>query len=396
MVVSFNESLSVLITNPTYYAVASVIEIIILIIILYKWNPFSVSEKFPVLCSIFIMFVIFFQLMTYLFVSKTDNMPLIFPTFTDFAIKIIYTLATICFMVLLASGIIWLLTNFPTATTVLLYGLNLLIVIVLIALIYVLLVPAVAEAKPPEQPQDGLSLIKSLIMYIPCGIIDTVEWAKKQYNITTRTTWILLSIEFFIISLRILVPKITSLIVNSNSLQLLREPIYLNSLRELGSYEVLHKGKYDSTYIYSISAWFWINPQPPSTRIAYTKYTNIIEYGRKPAVEFNGLENTLRVNCQIKGDEEVTIAKIKDIKLQTWNNIVINYDGSTMDVFLNGELVGSKPNISPYITMENVKVGAEKGIEGGICNVVFYNRILQEREIHMLYKALREIQIPLV
>jgi len=102
------------------------------------------------------------------------------------------------------------------------------------------------------------------------------------------------------------------------------------------------------------------------------------------------------VNCQIKDDIEVTIAEIKDIKLQTWNNIVINYDGSTMDAFYNGVLIGSKPNISPYITMENIKLGSARGIEGGICNVVFSDKIIQERQIVMTYKALREIHTPLI
>ena len=46
--------------------------------------------------------------------------------------------------------------------------------------------------------------------------------------------------------------------------------------------------------------------------------------------------------------------------------IVINYDGGYMDVFLNGVLVASKPNIAPYIQYDDVVVGENKGLEGGI------------------------------
>ena len=393
----YNESMSVLITNPKYYAVASVIEIVILLTILYIWNPFKISEKFPVLCSIFIMFVVFFQLMTFFFVSKPHEIEgTIIPEFTDLAIKIIFTLLTICALAWIVSAILWLSTKYVGAGIILVYALNISILIFTTTLLYILFLPVIDAAKKPGQSPNVIDLIKAIIFYLPCAIIDIVDWAKNQYNITTKTIWIILSIECLFISLRILVPRLMTFMINLNGLQLLRDPLYLNRQHEIGSYDVLHKDKEKNDYTYSISAWFWINSQPPNTRKAYTKYTNIIEYGRKPAVEFNGVENTLRVNCQIKDDVEITIAKIKDIKLQTWNNIVVNYDGSTMDVFLNGILVGSKPNIAPYITMENIKIGAEKGLEGGICNVNFYNKILQEREIIIEYKALREMPTPLI
>ena len=398
---------SIIITNPTGYAVASLIEVIILALILYKWNPFNVSGRVPALCSIFIMFVIFFQLMTFMFVyDNSINTPTLLSlspahklTFFDMAIKIIVTLATICGTVLIIYIIIWMGSKFPSSATVLLYFINILIIIATVALLYKIIgsrVNTVPEVgKFVDKSKHIIEFLTAVIMYAPCALIDTIDWAKNQYNITTNSVLILLSIEFILISLRILIPKLMRTIVNSNSLQLLRDPIYLNNETILGSYK--DKSKYDYEYVYSISAWFWINPQPPNTRKAYTKYTNIIEYGRQPAVEFNGLENTLRVNCRISDDDEITIAKIKDFDLQVWNNIVINYDGANMDVFLNGELVGSKPNISPAgITTTNITVGEKKGIEGGICNVKFSDKILQKSQIAMTYKSLRELQIPLV
>jgi len=390
-----NGFIGAIICNPMYYALASVIEIIILILIVYKLNPFNISGKFPVMCSIFIMFVVFFQLLTYLFVSETGDVSKIDIKLYDFALKIIVTVAAIVFLAFFVMGTIWLLTAVPSASVALVYILNFLILIVAVAISYKSFIRNKTKTNP-QANETFFSLIEEMIMYIPCAIIDVVDWSKNQYNITTSTTWILISIEIFIISLRIILPKLASFMINSDGLQLLREPVYLNNVHEVGSYDILHKNNEDSHYVYSISAWFWINPQPPNTRAAYTKYTNIIEYGRKPAVEFNGLKNTLRVNCQIKDDIEVTIAEIKDIKLQTWNNIVINYDGSTMDAFYNGVLIGSKPNISPYITMENIKLGSARGIEGGICNVVFSDKIIQERQIVMTYKALREIHTPLI
>ena len=402
------EIISSVIKNPIIYAIASVVEVILLILILYKWNPFNVSGKLPALCSIFIMFVMFFQLMTFIFVYQEQE-TFQFTKFLDIAIKIIVTLATICGMVMLIYSVIWLASKFPSAAIGLIYFLNILIVVSTIALVYTMsgnyFNKGTNGSNFMGKSKKGLDFIIALIFYIPCALIELVEWAKIQYNITTNSVLILLSVEVFLISLRILIPKLLKTIIVSDNIQLLRSPVYLNVETDLGNYPKSDKKTLEDEdeneekqeYIYSISAWFWINPQPPSTRRAYTKYTNIIEYGRQPAVEFNGLENTLRVVCRISDESELTIAKIPDIDLQVWNNIVINYDGSTMDVFLNGELVGSKPNIVPQkIIRQVINVGEDKGIEGGICNVTFTDKILQKNQINMIYKTLRELDVPLV
>jgi hypothetical protein len=85
-----------------------------------------------------------------------------------------------------------------------------------------------------------------------------------------------------------------------------------------------------------------------------------------------------------------------DIVLQKWNNIVINYDSGYMDVFLNGELVGTKGTVSPYMKFDVVSAGANRGIEGGICNVVYYDRILSKGEIDINYNLLSELNPPLL
>ena len=61
-----------IIQNPTYYAIASVIEMIILILIIYKWDPLKISEKYPPLANIFIIMVGFIQLLTYYFINNKN------------------------------------------------------------------------------------------------------------------------------------------------------------------------------------------------------------------------------------------------------------------------------------------------------------------------------------
>ena len=67
-----------------------------------------------------------------------------------------------------------------------------------------------------------------------------------------------------------------------------------------------------------------------------------------------------------------------------------------MDVFLNGVLVASKPNVAPYMQYDEVISGENQGIEGGICNVAYYNRILTQGEISLEYKLLRNTTPPIL
>ena len=67
-----------------------------------------------------------------------------------------------------------------------------------------------------------------------------------------------------------------------------------------------------------------------------------------------------------------------------------------MDVFLNGELVASRPNIAPYMTYENITSGSNNGIEGGICNVMYYDHIMSKGAITLAYRMLRDKKLPLL
>ena len=77
-----------------------------------------------------------------------------------------------------------------------------------------------------------------------------------------------------------------------------------------------------------------------------------------------------------------------------WNNIVVNYDRGTMDVFVNGRLVSSKPGVAPYMEYENLTAGFPGGITGGLCNVMFYPEPLSQSFIQTMYKTLRVKEFP--
>ena len=236
-------------------------------------------------------------------------------------------------------------------------------------------------------------LLKNLVLYVPCLLISAADWLAKEWRIAPHGAWVLLGLEAIFIALRFLWPMAEGALVNHDGKQLLDKPIYLDVQRSLGTFEMLHvpsghkRPKFK--YSYALSAWFTLNPQPPNTRAAFTRYTPILDYGGKPKISYNMDKGILKVEAEA-GKGKVTVAEVKGVALQTWNNIVVNSDAGTMDVFLNGELIGSHPGIAPFMQYEEVIAGQTHGLEGGICNVVYHPEPMSQARIRMGYKMLRD------
>tara|TARA_B110000483_G_scaffold239733_1_gene318846 strand:- start:2003 stop:2821 length:819 start_codon:yes stop_codon:yes gene_type:complete len=201
--------------------------------------------------------------------------------------------------------------------------------------------------------------------------------------------WNIFIVEFILITSYFAIPHLFKLIMSHDGIKLLERPIYLNNEQQFPEGDdTLHTKFSDNNihnYHYSISAWFNLNPQPPNMSKKNNKYTNILNYGNKPKISFNIATNSLRIETEIKNKELTEIYLSKNIPYQRWNNIVINYDGGYMDVFLNGNLVSSKSNIVPFMSYEKITIGEADGLEGGIKNVTFFNRILTKGEIKYSY-----------
>jgi hypothetical protein len=83
------------------------------------------------------------------------------------------------------------------------------------------------------------------------------------------------------------------------------------------------------------------------------------------------------------------------ILLQKWNNIIINYNGGILDIFLNGELVKSDIGVVPYYTLDNLTIGQDGGINGGMCNVVYFKKTLSAFNIYLLYNMIKSKTPPI-
>ena len=88
---------------------------------------------------------------------------------------------------------------------------------------------------------------------------------------------------------------------------------------------------------------------------------------------------------------------VKDtLPLQKWNHFVLNYDGGTLDVFLNNELVGSKIKVVPFMTHDVITSGEMNGIYGGLCNVKYFDYTLMKHDIDKIYKSFKGKNPPII
>ena len=124
--------------------------------------------------------------------------------------------------------------------------------------------------------------------------------------------------------------------------------------------------------------------------------TNIISYGDRPKILYNGKKNKLKVHINKGGRGVIKIELDEKILLQKWNHLVINYDRGTLDIFMNNKLVKTLNEIVPHVEEDSIIIGSNGGIQGGICNVVYYDKVLSKLEITKIYNSLKSKTPPVI
>ena len=258
-------------------------------------------------------------------------------------------------------------------------------------------------------------MIINLIFYIPClfsGSIDSilgsgVQTGGPSYFTREKNSFIMLFVVILLILLYIFGPFLYNKLNLQGGELLVNKPVNTNKSYSLGTYEELN-GSDTFDYQYAISAWIYINSDAPNTSDAYNKYTSILNFGGKPNVLYNGKTNSLMVTMEQKDLQKTTTNKLTEfddngnrimyinhnVLLQKWNNLIINYNGGILDIFLNGELVKSDIGVVPYYTLDNLTIGEDNGINGGICNVVYFNKALTALNIYFLYNMIKDKKLP--
>jgi hypothetical protein len=296
-------------------------------------------------------------------------------------------------------------------------------------------------------------LFLNTILYIPCLLVSLINSFTKtgsnEFNATKPYEY-----KILIISLVLLLGYFFWFYIGSNFIvskylkqggkQLVNQPLNTDVLTNIGSYQTL-SGSDKFNYQYAISFWFYIDSFPPSTNASYSKTVPILSYGDNPCIKYSSENNTLYISVKQKDDsiqiidfvqeketelkeeninewkniqEQISdsIEKVKNmpiaydtdadgnrilykhpnVQLQKWNQIVLNYNGGTLDIFYNGKLVKSAIEVVPYMKLDMLSIGSENGIYGNVANLMYFNKPLDIPTINTLYNSLKNKNPPVI
>ena len=356
----------------------------------------------------------------------------------------LYTLITWCFQLFNT----FTLKNTDGSSSIVGIILNIAIIITILAILFRMMSYGNYFRESSIIPDSPLSqLIINSIFYIPCLLIafidlvtgsykkgtPVVENAMKNLKETKMSDIILLILIIVLYIIYYSIPYLYTLFSGQGGQQLLKEPIYLNREKALASYSQLNPlvnstkrtvkilgydfSIYDpsfnasqeitNTYNYAFSCWVFIDGNNRN------EYYTIINYGDKPKIQYRGKDNSLIVtmkmidnnnnlemsNHKYESDNEgnIIIYKSTNFLLQKWNNIVINYNSGIVDVFLNGKLEKSfNGETLSYMHLFDIIAGENDGLNGGICNVVYFNEMLNIKQVYYLYNSVKEMDPPIM
>ena len=375
---------------------AAMIVYLILTIIIFTNNPYQVLTKYPQWFIVSIVLIGFIIAMGFLFINMkygTDTRVMMKEKHLGiFLLKFLASVGVLAVLFLIIMFVFYIIQQGPDTSKGIFTILTILGLALGLGLIYKKLGLDIENLN--KKLPLPIRVIIDIITYIPCLFINFIEYIKKQNKITTKTEWIVFGIEIVLILIGFLVPYIVKEITTHKGSKLLTKKTYLNYSQIVAKYDDLNKKSTSNengngnnySYHYAISGWIYINPQPPSTSGAYTQNTSLINYGGKPNIMYNGSTNSFIVKAKRARDEDVIIYVTNKLPLQKWNHIVINYSGGTLDVFINNQLVASEADILPYMTHDNLTIGDNPGINGGVDNVYYFDDVLTKSKIASLYQ----------
>jgi hypothetical protein len=370
---------------------------IITLIIVFTTNPYNIITENNGGVSIFLsMLGGFLIMMTFFFFlqkkQSTENVETagalsyfgrLATTFVSFALVI----AALYFIFYMASYY----TNF---SAYFLFGINALIFIGMITLAVKYF--GIHDGKQSDSPPTWTKLLVKIITYIPCLLLDLVDYLKYQYQITTKPIMIVFIVELLLIGLYLIYPWIVKQFLSHNSTQLVNEPTVLNNETNLGSFSDVNYVDDKFQYKYAVSGWIYIDSFPPETNSSYDTYTSLLNIGDKPNFLFNAAKNKLKIMLKTQGNVESILYETDEFRMQKWNHVIVNYDGATMDIFINNELVSSTPGSIPYNNNTMMTCGTMNGIYGGVCNVNYFKEAISRAKITWLYSSVKKLNPPVI
>jgi len=267
---------------------------------------------------------------------------------------------------------------------------------------------------------DGWTgFILNFILYIPCLVDDFMEYMKGQFAQTSNITYILLGIEALLITGYIVLPSLLSSPLKGSAFPIMNEANFLDKrngfgnkqidftiLKDVYSHDIHNTDNGDNDLArkafesgknnFSLSMWIYLNQQ--DSFISQSQDIEFFSYGATnshPSISYAGVENgknklKLKVYDDSDNDDSDNNSFDLNIESQKWNNIVFNYNGNAVDVFINGDLVKTA-TIADGMDIKHddlLSYGSNEDLDGAICNIKYYKKPLTKYQIVNIYNVL--------
>lgn len=407
-----------------YLSITLFIFFMVNVVILFLYDPFNLTNYFGLLTPIilgigaFLLAIVLWYTLQFtdsdMFESAQPQKP---SKITSIFMKAGLILGSIGLLAVIITYSVLNADKLTGASYIISLIFNIVIALAIIGFVYRTMSKSILLRSSPYT-----RLILNTLFYIPCIIFDIFESiiraVYEEKDKTRKNDFIVGGFIILLCTLYVLVPLAINWIkkYRQGGKILLNEPIATDKKVGLGSYMELNDIPSDETdityeYNYALSAWIYVYPSPPSVRSSLATWTPILDYGGKPQVLYNAKNNELMVtatladlteeritnaNLSLDDDNNVIIYKQKNVLLQRWNNIIINFDKGVLDVFINGVLVKSVKNMVPYMTLDSLTVGSPNGVNGAICNVIYYNKPLTAMDITTAYETTKNMDPPAI
>jgi hypothetical protein len=261
------------------------------------------------------------------------------------------------------------------------------------------------EFSPNSQGSIGFifSFIAKVILYIPCLFIDMANAVAEQFNIAKKqyVIMIILAIEVLLIASKFLIPVAFDKVVNYDGIVITDKVYPMEMKTRVDIPHILLSEKKRTNY--GVSCWIYIHPVPDNTNEAYIENTSLVNFGGVPNILFNAQKGTLSFAVDVNdvgGAKKIFIFPNKDnmrevkVIYSRWNHVFVNFTDGNMDIFLNGDLVTSTPEVIPLNNPKSVHVGSYPGIYGEACSLVYYKKPLLAENIRIIYESLKNFNPP--
>lgn len=203
-------------------SVISLVIIFSFIFHIYRFNSFNINNSIPRIFIILCIFILFY-IFSFSIIGLDKSQ------YSDYAFSKSFKFIFI-FMIYLGLFFVFLLF-LNIGSKVILYSdikssiFTLLFVILLLAFLHEFVI------KNLKLTNDNYSLSKilmDLVFYIPCLLVDFIEFITKDIKNTPKTTWILLYLIIFYCAIVYIIPFINNYLKDKNEIILLKETVELN------------------------------------------------------------------------------------------------------------------------------------------------------------------------